>query len=258
MIDAAPVFEYTISARYGGVTVLDQIQGSLRSGEIVSLVGLSGSGKTTLSMSLLQLLQYRGGTVSGSIRLHGRELFGLPAGELRNVRGKEIGYVPQSPTAALNPRLRIQTLLDETWGAHATGKPPAGFYEELLGSVSLPADAEFRRKYASSLSVGQGQRLLIALGILHKPAVLLADEPTSALDVITQSQILKLLSELARRSNMAMLFISHDLQAVASFSSRVEILHRGRVVETGAPAEIFRNPVHPFTQELVRSLPRGF
>lgn len=253
-----PVFAYNVSANYGSVKVLDAVQGSLKLGEIVSLVGLSGSGKTTLSMALLQLLHYRGGTVSGSIQLKGRELAGLPNSELRKVRGRELGYVPQSPTAALNPRLRIQTLLDETWNAHSQQKPALGFYESLLESVSLPSTPAFRKKYSGSLSVGQGQRLLIALGIMHKPAVLLADEPTSALDVITQAQVLRLLSRLATDSNMAMLFISHDLQAVASFSSRVEILHQGRIVETGAPANIFRHPVHPFTQELVRSLPAAF
>lgn len=251
------VFEYRITARYGAAIVLDGVEGRLEPGAIVSLVGLSGSGKTTLSLALLRLLHFRGGIVEGTIRLQGRDLMKLSQSEMRGVLGKEIGYVPQSPAAALNPRLRVSTLLDETWRAHATAKPPSGFFEELLASVSLPADGTFLRKFTRDLSVGQGQRLLIALAILHRPAVLLADEPTSALDVITQSEILTLIGSLASRYRMATLFISHDLQAVASFSTEVHILHKGRIVEKGPPSEIFHNPDHEFTRRLIQALPKS-
>jgi ABC-type glutathione transport system ATPase component len=249
--DAA--LEFRISARYGETAVLHDVASSIAGGEIVALAGLSGSGKSTLALSLLRLLHYRGGDVSGSIRLAGRELTGLSEREMRAVRGKSIGYVPQSPAAALNDRLPVRTLLRETWRAHSAERPA---FEKLLESVQLPADAEFLDKRAGELSTGQGQRLLIALAIMHRPAVVLADEPTSALDVITQAAVLELFRDLNRRHGTAMLFISHDLLAVASIGNRVEILHEGRIVESGRPEDIFRAPQHPFTQELVRAIPK--
>jgi len=248
--------EFRISACYGRNAVLHDVECSLAPGEIVALVGLSGSGKSTLALALLRLLHYRGGEVSGSIRLAGRELTGLSPREMRAVRGKLIGYVPQSPSAALNDRLRVRTLLEESWRAHAPSLPPANFFEQLLESVQLPVAADFREKRAGELSTGQGQRLLIALAIMHRPPLLLADEPTSALDAITQAAVLRLFGELNRRDGTALLFISHDLLSVGSLSHRVEILHQGRIVESGPPAAIFTGPRHPFTQELVKAMPR--
>jgi ABC-type dipeptide/oligopeptide/nickel transport system ATPase component len=125
----------------------------------------------------------------------------------------------------------------------------------LLESVQLPGSREFIEQRAGELSTGQGQRLLIALAIMHRPPVLLADEPTSALDAITQAAVLRLFEDLNRRHGTAMLFISHDLLSVASLGHRVEILHEGRIVESGAPETIFRKPRHPFTQELIRAIP---
>ncbi len=251
-----PALDFRISARYGSTEVLHNVAASIAPGEIVALVGLSGSGKSTLALSLLRLLQYRGGEISGSIRLAGRELSGLTDREMRGVRGKLIGYVPQSPAAALNERLRVRTLLEETWRAHVRDRAPEGQFKALLESVQLPGGREFLAKRAGELSTGQGQRLLIALAIMHQPPVLLADEPTSALDAITQSAVLRLFEDLNRRQGTAMLFISHDLLSVASIGNRVEILHEGRIVESGAPEAIFREPRHPFTQELVKSIPR--
>jgi ABC-type glutathione transport system ATPase component len=251
-----PALEFRISARYGPTEVLHDVAASIAPGEIVALVGLSGSGKSTLALSLLRLLHYRGGEVTGSIRLGARELSGLSEREMRGVRGRLIGYVPQSPAAALNERLKVRTLLEETWRAHSAGRAAEGFYEELLGSVQLPGGREFLNQRAGELSTGQGQRLLIALAIMHRPPVLLADEPTSALDAITQAAVLGLFQDLNRRNGTAMLFISHDLLSVASIGHRVEILHEGRIVESGAPEAIFRDPKHPFTRELVKAIPR--
>jgi ABC-type glutathione transport system ATPase component len=251
-----PALEFCISARYGGNAVLHEVASSLAPGEIVALVGLSGSGKSTLALSLLRLLHYRGGEVSGSIRLAGREITSLSQREMRGVRGKLIGYVPQSPAAALNDRLRVRTLLEETWSAHNARRAPEEFYAKLLESVQLPGGRDFREQRAGELSTGQGQRLLIALAIMHKPAVLLADEPTSALDAITQAAVLRLFEELNRRDGTALLFISHDLLSVASLGQRVEILHEGRIVESGPPESIFREPRHPFTQQLVEAMPK--
>ena len=244
--------EFHISARYGKTPVLHDVAGTIAPGQIVALVGLSGSGKSTLALALLRLLHYRGGEVTGSIKVAGTELTGLSERGMRGVRGKLMGYVPQSPGTALNERLRVRTLLQETWAAHAAGP---GSFRTLLESVQLPADQPFLDKRAGELSTGQGQRLLIALGIMHKPPVLLADEPASALDVITQAAVLKLFAELNQKNGTAMLFISHDLLSVASISHRVDILHEGRIVESGPPDQIFQQPRHPFTQELVNAMP---
>ena len=245
--------EFCVSASYGETEVLHEVAAAIAPGEVAALVGLSGSGKSTLALALLRLLHYRGGSVTGSISVGGRELTSLSEREMRGVRGKLMGYVPQSPGTALNERLRVRTLLQETWAAHAEG---GGAFAELLDSVQLPHSAEFLNKRAGELSTGQGQRLLIALGIMHKPAVLLADEPTSALDVITQAAVLKLFSELNQKNGTAMLFISHDLLSVASISHRVDILNEGRIVESGPPEQIFHDPRHTFTRALVAAMPR--
>jgi ABC-type glutathione transport system ATPase component len=252
-----PVLEFRISARYGSRIVLHEVHACIGPGEIVSLVGLSGSGKSTLAMALLRLLEYRGGSVSGSILLEGRELTTLKGPAMRAIRGNRIGYVPQSPSAALNPKLKVRTLLEETWHAHASVSPSAGAFQALLESVQLPGASDFLARRAGELSTGQGQRLLIALAIMHKPALLLADEPTSALDAITQAAVLRLFEDLNRTLGTAILFISHDLLSVAALSGRVDILHEGRLVESGPPAQIFRSPRHPFTRELVAAMPRS-
>jgi ABC-type glutathione transport system ATPase component len=249
------VLEYKVSASYSGVAVLREVEGRISRGEIVALVGLSGSGKSTLALALLGLLHYRGGQVTGSIRLEGEEITGAGERQLRAIRGRKIGYVPQSPASALNPRLRVRTLLDETWRAHSGTKPAADFYAALLENVQLPADRDFLERRAGGLSTGQGQRLLIALAIMHDPALVIADEPTSSLDAITQAAILRLFGDLNQRRGTAMLFISHDLLSVAALAQRVDILDRGRVVESGPPSGIFRNPQDPFTKRLVEAVP---
>jgi ABC-type glutathione transport system ATPase component len=256
LIEAYPVLEFRVSARYGSVPVLREVEGRIAAGEIVSLVGMSGSGKSTLALALLRLLEYRGGMVTGSIRVEGREITGLSAREMRSIRGRRIGYVPQSPASALNGKLRVSTLLDETWRAHSSQSPSGDFYESLLESVRLPGDEAFRKRRASELSAGQGQRLLIALAIMHGPALLIADEPTSALDAITQNGVLGLFAELNGTRGTAILFISHDLISVASLSRRVDILHEGKIVESGSPEAIFQEPRHPFTKALVGAMPR--
>jgi ABC-type dipeptide/oligopeptide/nickel transport system ATPase component len=253
-----PALEFRISARYGSTEVLHDVAVSLADAEILALVGLSGSGKSTLALSILRLLHYRGGAVTGSISLAGRELASLPDREMRAVRGKLIGYVPQSPAAALNDRLRVRTLFEETWHAHSSQRAAAGVFETALESVQLPSTRQFLDRRAGELSTGQGQRLLIALAILHQPPVLLADEPTSALDAITQAAVLRLFQDLNRKTGTAVLFISHDLLSVASLGHRVAILHEGRIVESGPPAQIFRAPRHPFTQQLVNAIPPRF
>ncbi len=248
-----PLLTVRLSAGYQtGKPILKNVGFEVAPGEILGLVGQSGSGKSTIALSILRLLGMRGGTASGSLIFGGRELFSLGERELRQIRGKEIGFVSQSPATALNPSMRLGSHLREAWLAHSTAKPD---FAALLESVSLPGDSAFLRRYPSELSIGQGQRFVIAMGILHRPSLLLCDEPTSALDVITQAEILKLFGKLRQELNMAILYISHDLLSVANLCDRVAILHSGEIVENGPVADIFQCPRHPYTQALVAAIP---
>jgi len=252
-VQVAPLLSVRLTAEYQkGKPVLQDADFDVFPGEILGLVGQSGSGKSTIALAILSLLSMRGGTSSGPILFRNRNLATLPERDLRQIRGKEIGFVSQSPATALNPSMRLDAHLNEAWRAHSTAAPD---FTPLLASVSLPNDPAFLRRYPAELSIGQGQRFLIAMGILHRPALLLTDEPTSALDVITQAEILKLFTKLRADLNMAILYISHDLLSVANLCDRVVILQSGRIVEAGPTADIFQNPQHPYTKALVAAIP---
>ena len=247
-----------LSARYGSKPdVLREVAFSIDRGEILGLVGPSGCGKSTLSLAILRLLHLKRGEARGSIAFQGRDLMQLSEREMRALRGRDIGLVLQSPLASLNPALRIGSQLEEAWRAHVRG-PRAECQAEIrrmLETVSLPSDEEFLRRYPSQMSVGQAQRVLIGMAVLHHPALLLADEPTSALDPVTQAEILKLFADLSRRFDMSILYISHDLLSVAAISHRVAVLSAGQIVECAETAQVFRNPQHPYTRALVDSIP---
>ncbi len=255
MTDARHLLSAELTAQYGsGMPVLQGVRFDIDAGEVLGLVGQSGSGKSTVALSVLRLLGFRGGHQSGRLMFEGVDLMALREREMRELRGRKIAFVPQSPAAALNPLLRLRTHLREAWRAHAREETS---FESVLESVSLPHSDEFLARYPGEISVGQGQRFLIAMGILHGPALLIADEPTSALDVITQAEILELFRKLNRELGMAVLYISHDLLSVASLCHRVAILEKGRVVETGATEQIFRAPKHEYTRKLVAAIPRN-
>jgi ABC-type dipeptide/oligopeptide/nickel transport system ATPase component len=255
-----PLLAVRLSAGYPAKpAVLRDACFDVESGEILGLVGESGSGKSTLALAILRLLGYRGGAVSGEIQFQGQDLARFRESEMRRVRGRQIGFVPQSPGTSLNPALRLGTQLNEAWTAHANGamSQRRENFLSLLESVSLPVEESFLGRYPGELSVGQAQRLLIAMAILHKPALVIADEPTSALDVVTQAEILKLFSRLNRGLNMAVLYISHDLLSVSSLCHRVAILHEGEIVEFGSTEQIFRDPKHPYTRRLMEAAPKN-
>jgi peptide/nickel transport system ATP-binding protein len=247
----------SISAGYTGrPDVLKDVGLAVRRGEILALVGQSGSGKSTIAMAILGLLAMRGGSVRGHIMFEGADLLALPERRLREIRGLRIALVPQSPLASLNPALKIGTQFAEAWKAHqsSAGARWRGEAIEALELASL--SPEILEQYPRQLSVGLAQRVLIAMAILHRPALIIADEPTSALDVITQSEILSLFQNLNRRLGTSILYISHDLLSVASLSHRVAILSAGEVVEIGLTEQIFTAPNHPYTARLIAALPR--
>jgi ABC-type dipeptide/oligopeptide/nickel transport system ATPase component len=240
--------------------VLREVQLRVSEGELVGLVGESGSGKSTIALALLRLLEHKGASISGEIRFDGRDLLQLRSNEMRQIRGRSIALVLQSPIASLNPALRIGTQMSEAWRAHVSGAAAKQWKDhalELFERVSLPAEESFLSRYPRQLSVGQAQRVLIAMAVLHKPRLLIADEPTSALDAVTQSEILELFRRLNREMNMAMLFISHDLLAVASLCSRIAILQRGEIIESGPTEQMFRDPRTADTRALLEAVLRN-
>jgi ABC-type dipeptide/oligopeptide/nickel transport system ATPase component len=243
-----------ISADYPGRPgVLREAALDVGEGEILGLAGRSGEGKSTIALSILGLVHLKKGVCRGEILFQGRDLLRLTQRELRGLRGRVIGLVPQSPLSALNPNLQLKTQLEEAWRAHARGSRD---WRPLLEGVSLPGDAAFLKLYPRNLSVGMAQRFLIAMAVMHEPALLLADEPTSALDTITQSEILGLFRELNRKQGIALLYISHDLASLAALCHRVAILYQGEIVENGPLDRIFQSAAHPYTRQLVAAIPR--
>ncbi len=238
--------------------VLRNVQLEIQRGEVLGLVGQSGSGKSTLAMAILGLLDKKRSKIEGTIGFHDSDLLQLSERELRTLRGRAVALVLQSPLSSLNPALKIRTQLREAWRAHVSGSSAdcANAISASLHGVSLPANDDFLRKYPSQMSVGQAQRVLIAMAVMHRPALLIADEATSALDMITQSEILALFRELNRSTGMAILYISHDLASVAGICDRIAILHQGEIVECGVTEQIFMNPQHEYTQRLMAAIPR--
>jgi ABC-type dipeptide/oligopeptide/nickel transport system ATPase component len=248
-----------LSVRYGDKpAVLRDVELEIRRGEVLGLIGQSGSGKSTIALSILGLLDRKRVKAEGAIQFDGTDLLALRESELRSLRGRKIALVLQSPLSSLNPALKVRTQLKETWRAHVSG--PAGDCDgairAALESVSLPSTDEFLAKYPSQMSVGQAQRVLIAMAVMHRPALLIADEATSALDVITQSEILALFRELNRSFGMSILYISHDLASVAGICDRVAILHEGQIVESGNTRQVLLAPRHEYTQRLIAAMPK--
>ena len=220
--------------------VLQHVSFTLRRAEILGLIGTSGSGKSTIALAVPRLLELRGGRIRGRIQFCGRDLMTCDTRALREIRGREIGFVPQSPMSALNPALRIETHLKEAWRAHRAES--WAFAREatrsLLVRMGLPADDGFLRRYPRQLSVGQAQRVVIAMAVMHRPKLLIADEATSALDPVAQDEILDLFRRLNAELQMAILYVSHDLASVAKLCHTVGILDAGRLIECGPAAQL--------------------
>jgi peptide/nickel transport system ATP-binding protein len=248
-----------LSVRYGDKpAILSDVEFEIHRREVLGLIGQSGSGKSTLALAILGLLDRKQAHAEGSIECDGYDLLKLREKDFRSWRGRKVALVLQSPLSSLNPALKIRTQLKEAWRAHASGSASDcdGAIRSALESVSLPSTDEFLRKYSSQMSIGQAQRVLIAVAVMHRPALLIADEATSALDVITQSEILRLFRQLNRSTGMAILYISHDLASVAGICDRVAILHQGRIVEVGTAEQVLSNPQHEYTQRLMAAMPK--
>jgi peptide/nickel transport system ATP-binding protein len=226
-------------------------------GEIVCVVGESGSGKSMCAHALMGLLPDSVSTETGEILLEGKDLLKLDEDGWRDVRGRRIAMVFQEPMTALNPLMRIGEQMMEMFEAHNLLTPKARRARALAlaGEVGLPDPERIVRAYPHQLSGGQRQRAMIAMALALEPTVLVADEPTTALDVTTQAQILKLIRDLQRRRNMAVMFITHDFGVVADIADRVVVLRHGQVVEEGPAAEVLTRPQHAYTKALLAAVP---
>jgi peptide/nickel transport system ATP-binding protein len=224
-------------------------------GEIVGLAGQSGSGKSTLALAIMGLLCPRRTIVRGAIHFRGRNLLDYTRSQMREVRGKQIGMALQAASSALNPHLRIETQLKEAWRAHSAEPWHEGRQRalETLAAMDLDCNPSFLRRYPREVSIGQAQRIIVAMALLHRPALLIADEPTSALDLLAQAELLRLLKKVNREFGTAMLYISHDLATVGYLCSRACVLKGGTIVQSGTPQDLFSGSGTVFTLDLVNA-----
>lgn len=229
----------------------------VNAGEVLALVGESGSGKSVSTMATLGLLPSNART-RGSVKVNGREVLNASPAKLRQIRGQEVAVIFQEPMTALNPVYTVGFQIIETLRLHTEMSPKQAEARalEMLELVELPDPAKAFRSYPHQLSGGQRQRAMIAQSLSTDPRLLIADEPTTALDVTVQAEILDLMRNLRNKLNAAIVLITHDMGVVADLSDRIAVMRHGRIVETGTSAEIFGNPKHPYTQDLLAAVPR--
>jgi peptide/nickel transport system ATP-binding protein len=259
-VDTAPprlvVEGLTVSAVGSGAAIIEDVSVEVAAGEVLGVVGESGSGKTTLGLAMIGHARRGLEIAAGAVRLDGTDLFSLPPAELRKLRGAAMTYIPQDPSTALNPALRVGGMLKEVLTAH--GRPDAeadARIEEVLTEVGLGSRPEILSVYPHQLSGGQQQRVAIAMAFACRPRLIVLDEPTTGLDVTTQRTVLETVARMCASYGVAAVYVSHDVVVVGELSNRVAVVYSGRVVETGATADVFSAPAHPYTQGLLRAVP---
>lgn len=238
---------------------VDGVSFDLRRGETLGLVGESGCGKSVSALSILRLVPNPPGEiVGGTVSFGGRDLLKMPMQELRQIRGNQISMIFQEPMTSLNPVMTIGRQISESITQHDKISRRAALDRsvEMLDMVKLPDPRGFLRQYPHQLSGGMRQRVMIAMALACNPKVLIADEPTTALDVTIQAQILDLMKELQAKLGTSIILITHDLGVVAEAADRVVVMYAGRKVEEADVADLFENPLHPYTRGLLASVPR--
>jgi oligopeptide/dipeptide ABC transporter ATP-binding protein len=248
-----------LSIDIAGIKPLDGIGFSVDKGQILGLVGESGSGKSLTALTIMGLLPLIGGRVeTGSIRFDGTELTTLPEPEMRRLRGRRIAFITQNPMTSLDPVMRVGAQIDQVARLHLglDAKAAAARSIALMERLRIPAAATVYHHYPHQLSGGMKQRIVIAMALAADPDLIVADEPTTALDVTIQAQIVQLLVELVRDRGVALILITHDMGVVAQACDRVVVLYAGRVAESNSVQAIFATPRHPYTQALIRCIPR--
>jgi peptide/nickel transport system ATP-binding protein len=239
-----------------GPDVVRDVCFAVAAGEVLGLVGESGSGKTTVALALLGHARRGLCITAGQVLLDGVNLLALSPGQLRAARGARVSYVPQDPSSALNPALRVGTQIREVLRVHAAAAGPAGDrVAEVMREVSLDPTPEMLRRYPHQLSGGQQQRIALAMAFACRPSLIVLDEPTTGLDVSTQRHVLETIRGLCRSYGVAAVYVSHDLAVVGGLVSDVAVMYAGRVVEIGPTAALFGEPVHPYTRGLIGAVP---
>lgn len=251
----------------GVVTALDSISFSMKENEIVALVGESGCGKSTLGLALIRLLPKRMSTIAaGSIMFKGTDLVKLTDNEMRDYRGNGIFMIFQEPITALNPVFTVERQIAECvqvrekrlGKTELSSKAVADEVVQVLRHVRIPDPESVLGRYPHELSGGMRQRVMIAMALAAKPSLLIADEPTSAVDVTIQAQVIRLMRDLMKEVKTAILFITHDLGVAAGLAERIAVMYAGDIVELTDVKQLFSNPLHPYTQGLLRSFPTGY
>jgi len=239
----------------GRAHVVRAVSLTLRSGEIVGVIGESGCGKSTLARAILRLLPENGRIGSGRVVVGGKDVIQLREKELRQIRGRTIAMIFQDPSATLNPSFRLSTQMVDVALAHGGGRRTEILTRAIamLERVGIGNARERVRSFPFEFSGGMQQRVAVAMALMLHPTVLLADEPTSALDVTLQAQVIDLIGELAHESQTAVLLVSHDFQVVRRICDRVVVMYAGRVAEEGTVEEVCGMPMHPYTQALLKS-----
>jgi oligopeptide/dipeptide ABC transporter ATP-binding protein len=243
--------------REGVVAAVDAIDLHIDRGEVLGLVGESGCGKSVASLSIMGLIPHPGRIVAGEILFAGRDVIKLKQSEVRRLRGEHISMIFQQPTSALNPVHRAGTQIREVFELHREWSKDVEEQRvvEMLAMVGIPDPERRARAYPHELSGGMAQRVMIAMALACQPELLIADEPTTALDVTIQAQILDLIRDLQRDFNTAVLLITHDLGIVAEMAHRIAVMYAGEIVEEADVRMIFQDPLHPYTQGLIGSIP---
>ena len=241
----------------GIVQAVDQVSFDVDAGETLAIVGESGSGKSVTALSILQLLGDAGTISDGQIVFDGQNLLDLPEKDIRNIRGDRIAMIFQEPMSSLNPVLTIGKQVAEPIWLHRkkTWNEALDQAEELIKKVSIPDARQRLDAYPHQFSGGMRQRVMIAMALACEPKLIIADEPTTALDVTVQAQILSLLKNLTTELNSALILITHDLGVVARYADRVAVMYGGRIVESATAAELYKHPKHPYTEDLMASIP---
>jgi peptide/nickel transport system ATP-binding protein len=239
-----------------GPDVVRDVSFSVRAGEVLGIVGESGAGKTTVALALLGHARRGLSIHSGEVCLDGVDLLRLRPPQLRAARGAKVAYVPQDPSAALNPALRIGTQLAEALRVHAgIAGNPAGRIIDVMREASLEATPEMLRRYPHQLSGGQQQRVSLAMAFACRPSLIVLDEPTTGLDVSTQRHVLDQVRSLCSSYGVAAVYVSHDLAVVGGLAAHVAVMYAGQIIETGPAARMFARPVHPYTRGLLAAVP---